>query len=265
LPQKEEGEVGSMRKGIAASLVIFLTVATTAAQKSEAPKLSVAWSPDANCHPANSPEVKELNPKCSSVTIENTTFYIIELAGVSYAMANRPVRDFLVASVQISNKSASAVEVNPKRSRLGRFMTADEFAANAKTEYEVPQSQDALRRATYRESEVIGEKDGHIRSGLRVRDRFEPDMNRGRIIRRPGAQIEEPAAPQTEAPAPSTVTSNVLVPRSIFDNILKSKTLAAGEKTAGHLVFRNLEEDKRYLVWRLNVGRTDFVFTTMSK
>ena len=254
-----------MRKGIASCFVILLTVGIAAAQKLETEKVSVIWSPDSNCHPANSAEVKEMKPQCSSVTIENTTFYIIEFGGVSYAMANRPVRDYFVASVQISNKSASAVEVNPKRSRLGRFKAAEEFASNVRTEYEAPQSQDALRRATYRESEVIGERDGQIRSGLRVRDSYEPDMNRGRIIRRPGAQIQEPAAPQTEAPTPSTISSNILIPRVIFENVLKSKTLAAGEKTAGHLVFRNLEEEKGYLVWYLNVGRIDFVFTTMSR
>ena len=253
-----------MKKPLACVAACLLLASVLFGQKNEKPKVSVIWSADPTCHQNNSAEVKALRPLCSTVQVDTMTFYIIDYGGVSYAMAHRPVRDYLVTSVQISNKTNSPVGVNPKRSRLGRFKSAEDYAASAKAEYSTAQSQDDLRQASYREAET-GEREGGIRSGLKVRDKYEVDYNRGRIIRRPGASIDEPEAPPTEHPTPSKITSELLIPKVVFDYILKSKTLAPGEKAAGHLVFKHLAEDNSYMVLYMNAGQVEFVFPTVPK
>jgi hypothetical protein len=257
-------EVTAMMKLFATFFLLLVFSPLLLGQTIDKTKTAVIWSPDPNCHQSNSEAVKALKPVCSSVQVEDMTFQIINLGGVSYAMTNRPVRDYLVASVQISNKTNAPMEVIAKRSRLGRYKSAEEYTTNAKGEFGSAQSQDELRQASYREGE-IGEREGGIRSGLRVRDKFEVDYNRGRILRRPGSTIDEPEAPPTENPMPSKITSELLIPKVVFDNILKSKTLASGEKTAGHLVFKNSAGEKAYVVLYLNAGQFEFVFPTMPK
>lgn len=253
-----------MMKLFATFLVLVVFSCLSLGQKADKAKLSVIWSADANCHQNNSPEIKAMNPKCHTAQVEDMTFYIVDVAGVSYAMTHRPVRDFLVASVQISNKATAPIEVNAKRSRIARYKSAEEYAANVKPVYASSQSQDDLRQASYQEGE-IGEKDGGIRSGLKKRDQFEADYNRGRIIRRPGSNIDEPEAPPTENPMPSKITTELRVPKDIFDNILKTKTLSSGEKTAGHVVFKRAPEDTSYLVLYLLAGQFEFVFPVVGK
>lgn len=231
------------------------------AQRPDQGKTSVIWSPDPTCHQNNSAEVKALKPVCSSAQVEGMTFQIIDFGGVSYAMTNRPVRDYLVASVQITNKATSPIDVSTKRSRLGRFKSVEDHAANARGNFATAQSQDDLRKVEYRESVLLGEKDGEIRSGLRLMDRYEENKERGKVIQR--TNRAEPAAPQTEREADSSITRDILVPRAIFDFVLKSRTLAAGEKAAGHLVFKNSDEEKAYLVLYLNAGQFEFVFPSL--
>jgi hypothetical protein len=193
------------------------------------------------------------------VQIENVTYNIISYGGVLYAMSRRPVRDYMVASVQITNKSDAPIQLNLNRSRLGLYKSQEDYAANAKAEFSPYQSQDDLRRASYRESSVVGERDGEIRSGLRVQERHEDVRGKDqRIISR--TTIYDPAAPQSEDPAPSVITSSLMIPRSVFDNILKAKTAAPKEKIAGHLVFRNFDDVKGYRVLYMNVGTVAFVF-----
>lgn len=235
------------------------------AQKTDNSKTSVIWSADANCDSNNSEVVKALKPQCRTVQVENMTFQIIDVGGVSYALTSRPVRDYLVASVQISNRADSPLEVSAKRARLARYKTPEDFAANVKVAYVTPESQGELRQAEYRESQVIGEKDGDIRSGLRLKDKYEESIERGKVIKKPGIQIDEPAPPPTENPAPSSITSRLRVPREIFDNVLKAKTVPVGEKAAGHLVFKNSGEEKMYLVWYLNAGQIEFVFPSVPR
>jgi hypothetical protein len=254
-----------MMKTVATFLLTLAFAGLCLGQKNDKPKVSIIWSSDPGCHHSNPDEVKAAKPKCSSVQIDTeTTFYIIEFEGVTYAMSHRPVRDYLVASVQVSNKGQSPIDINPKRARLARFGSQADYAGNSRPVFASAQSQDDLRKATYQEGE-IGERDGGIRSGLRKRDRHEVDYNRGRVITRPGASIDEPEAPPTEAPMPSRISSDLLVPKVVFDNILKSKTLSVGEKAAGHLVFKHPPEDKSYLVLYLNVAQMDFIFPSVPK
>jgi hypothetical protein len=180
-------------------------------------------------------------------------------------MTSRPVRDYLVASVQISNKTTASVEVIAKRSKLGRFKSVEEYAAAAKGQFGSAQSQDELRQATYQEEQLGVGEEGGIRAGLRKRDPYEVDYSRGSIRRRPGANVDEPEAPPTEKPPPSKIVSELRIPQVIFDNILKSKTLASGEKAAGHLVFKNPPEDKTYSVLYLMAGQYEFIFPTLPK
>jgi hypothetical protein len=252
-----------MLKLSATFLVLLVLSCLGLAQRSDQGRISIIWSPDPACHQNNSAEVKALKPVCSSAQVENMTFRIIEFSGVSYAVTHRPVRDYLVASVQISNKATSPIEVVVKRSRLGRFKSVDDYAANAKINYATAQSQDDLRKVEYRESELLGERDGEIRSGLKLMERYEANKERGKVIQR--TNRAEPAAPQTEREAQSTITSDLLVPREIFDFVLKSRTIAAGEKAAGHLVFKNSDEEKAYLVLYLNAGQFEFVFPSLPK
>lgn len=247
-----------MLKLSATFLVLLVLSDLGLGQRTDQGKTSIIWSPDPTCHQNNSAEVRALKPVCSSAQVENMTFRIIEFSGVSYAVTHRPVRDYLVASVQISNKATLPIEVVVKRSRLGRFKSVEDYAANAKSNYATAQSQDDLRRVEYRESELIGERDGEIRSGLKLMERYEANKERGKVIQR--TNRAEPAAPQTEREAQSTITSDILVPKAIFDYVLKSRTLAAGEKAAGHLVFKNSDEEKAYLVLYLNAGQFEFVF-----
>jgi hypothetical protein len=253
-----------MMKPFATFLVLVVFSCLSFGQKADKPKLPVIWSPDANCHPDNLPEIKAMNPKCQTAQVENMTFYIVDIGGVSYAMTHRPVRDFLVASVQISNKAAAPIEINAKRSRIARYKNSEEYAANVKPAYASSQSQDELRQASYEEGE-IGEREGGIRAGLKKRDKFEVDYNRGRIIRRPGAAIDEPEPPPTENPVPSRITTELRVPKEIFENVLKTKTLAAGEKAAGHVVFKRSPEDTSYAVLCLYAGQFEFVFPVTGK
>lgn len=253
-----------MMKLFATFLVLVVFSCLSLGQKADKAKLSVIWSADANCHQNNSPEIKAMNPKCHTAQVEDMTFYIVDVGGVSYAMTHRPVRDFVVASVQISNKTTTPIEINAKRARIGRYKSADEYAANVKPVYDSSQSRDELRQASYEEGE-IGERDGGIRAGLKKRDRFEVDYNRGRIIRRPGAAIDEPEPPPTETPVPSRITTELRVPKEIFDNVLKTKTLAAGEKAAGHIVFKRSPEDTSYAVLCLYAGQFEFVFPVVGK
>lgn len=247
-----------MLKLSATFLVLLVLSDLGLGQRTDQGKTSIIWSPDPTCHQNNSAEVRALKPVCSSAQVENMTFRIIEFSGVSYAVTHRPVRDYLVASVQISNKATLPIEVVVKRSRLGRFKSVEDYTANAKSNYATAQSQDDLRRVEYRESELIGERDGEIRSGLKLMERYEANKERGKVIQR--TNRAEPAAPQTEREAQSTITSDILVPKAIFDYVLKSRTLAAGEKAAGHLVFKNSDEEKAYLVLYLNAGQFEFVF-----
>ena len=251
-----------MQNAICWACVILLGVGTLVAQTT--PKATVIWSSDPNCDASNSAEVKILNPRCSSVQIETTTFYIIDYDGISYAMTHRPVRDYLIASVQISNKTVLPLEIKAKRARLGRYPTSDDFVENTKAIYVGAESQDDLRQAIYQEG-VVGEREGGIRSGLKKRDKYEVDYNRGKYVRRPGAAIDEPEAPPTESPSPYQITSELLIPKMVFDFILKGKTLAPGAKTAGHLVFKQPPEDKSYLVLYLSAGSVEFVFPTVKK
>lgn len=253
-----------MMKHFATVLLLVFFSSLSFGQKTEREKITVIWGPYANCHWRNSEAVKALKPRCSLAKVEDMVFQIIDFDGVTYAMTHRPVRDFLVASVQVSNKSNSPMELIAKRSRLGRFKSPQEYAADAKGEYSTAQSQGDLQQASYREGE-IGEREGGIRSGLKMRDKFEVDYNRGRIIRRPGSIIDEPEAPPTENPAPSKIASELLIPKVVFDYVLKSKTLASGEKAAGHLVFKHPLEDKSYVVLYLNAGQFEFVFPSMPK
>jgi hypothetical protein len=250
-----------MDRMIAWAFLVLFGTGIVAAQKGEQSKTSVIWSPDPTCHRNNSAEVKALKPVCSSVQVESMTFKIIDFGGVSYAMTHRPVRDYLVASVQISNKATSPIELIAKRSRLGRFKSVEDYAANAKINYATAQSQDELRKVEYRDSEVLGERDGEIRSGLRLMERYEQSKERGKVIQR--TNRSEPAPPQTERQAESLIARDILVPREIFDYVLKSKTLAAGEKAAGHLVFKNSGQEKAYLVLYLNAGQFEFVFPSL--
>ena len=252
-----------MMKPAATFLLLLMFSCLCLGQKNDKQKVSVIWGSEPGCHPNNTQEIKALEPECAIVVVDNLTFRIVTVGGVSYAMSNRPVRDFLVASVQIANKSESPIQLSPNRSRLAIFKTAEDYAADAKPALHYAQSQDDLRQAAYRESTVTGEKDGEIRSGLRVRERNEDVTSRGQIVSR--TTILEPAAPQTENPAASIVTNSLLVPRAVFDYILKSKSLPAGEKAAGHLVFKNLDEVKGYRVLYLNAGSIEFVFPEVSK
>lgn len=247
-----------MLKLSATFLVLLVLSGLGLGQSTDQSKTSILWSPHPTCHQNNSPEVKALKPVCSSAQVENMAFRIIEFSGVSYAVTHRPVRDYLVASVQISNKATSPIEVVVKRSRLGRFKSVDDYAAHAKIDYANAQSQDDLRKVEYRDSELLGERDGEIRSGLKLMERYEQNKERGKVIQR--TNRAEPAPPQTERQAESLIARDILVPREIFDYVLKSKTLASGEKAAGHLVFKNSDEEKAYLVLYLNAGRFEFVF-----
>jgi hypothetical protein len=247
-----------MLKLSATFLVLLVLSCVGLAQSPDQGKTSIIWSPDPTCHQNNSAQVKALKPVCSSVQVENMAFRIIEFGGVLYAMTHRPVRDYLVASVQITNNAASPIEVIAKRSRLGRFKSVEDYAANARINYANAQSQDDLRKVEYRESEVLGERDGEIRSGLKLMERYEQNKERGKVIQR--TNRSEPAAPQTEREAETSITREILVPRAIFDYVLKSKTLATGEKAAGHLVFKNSDEEKAYLVLYLSAGQFEFVF-----
>jgi hypothetical protein len=250
-----------MLKLSATFLVLLVLSGLGLGQRTDQSKTSIIWSPDPNCHQNNSAEVKALRPVCSSAQVENMTFRIIEFSGVSYAVTHRPVRDYLVASVQISNKATSPIEVVVKRSRLGRFKSVEDYAANAKIDYATAQSQDQLRKVEYRDSELLGERDGEIRSGLKLMERYEQNKERGKVIQR--TNRAEPAPPQTERQAESLIARDILVPREIFDYVLKSKTLAAGEKAAGHLVFKNSDQETAYLVLYLNAGHFEFVFPSV--
>jgi hypothetical protein len=253
-------------KKLTVSIFLFLVLSCLVlGQRNDKPKASVIWSRDANCHQNNTPEVKALRPQCSSVQVDTMTFYIVNYAGVWFAMTHRPSRDYLVASVQISNKSDAAIQVNPLRSKISRFQSVDEFIANSKGNSAPALSQDALRQASYRESTVIPENDGGIRAGLRVEERYEDTVNRsGRVVSR--VTRLEPAAPPSSKPTPSIITNSLLIPSAVFDNIMKSKTIAAGEKVAGHVVFRNPDEEKvGYTVFYLNAGEIEFVFPAQPK
>jgi hypothetical protein len=242
---------------------LLLLAFPAVAQKADKSKTSVIWSADPTCHQSNSEEVKALKPQCSAVKVDNLTFYIINYGGISYAMSHRPVRDYLVASVQISNKTDVPMQMNPNRSRLGLYKSIDDYNSNAKPELFAAQSQDALRQADYRESTVIGERDGDIRSGLQLRDKFERNVERGKVIQR--TNRDEAAPPPTEDATPASVTSSLLIPRSVFDYILKTKSIPPGEKTAGHLVFKNRDEQTGYRVFFLNAGSVEFVFPVAAK
>ena len=248
----------AMKKHTAVCLVLSALSSFTFGQKPETAANSVIWGEDAGCHPANSEAIKALKPQCSKVQVDTVIFYIATVDGVSYAMSYRPVRDFLVASVQISNKSGEPLQLRPSRSRLGHFQSPQAHLTSAGGDFVVARSQGDLRQAVFHESTVIGEKDGEVRSGLRLREKFERNVERGRIIQR--TNRNEAAPPPTEGSAPSIITSSLLVPRAIFDNVLKSKTLAAGEKTAGHLVFKDTENEKSFRVLFLNAGKFEFVF-----
>jgi hypothetical protein len=227
-------------------------------QKNPQPQVSVIWSADANCHAGNTPEVKAMRPECSLVELDTVTFAIVNYGGVSYAMSHRPVRNYLVASVQISNRSDTPIQASPLRSKIVRFKDVAAFAANTKGESSNAQSQDDLRRASYREATVTAESDGGIRSGLRVQERYEDTRNRSqRVVSR--ATVNEPAAPPSSDPTPSAITNQVLIPRAVFDNVMKSKSIASGEKAAGHIVFKAPEKDG-YIVFYLNAGPIEFVF-----
>src|SRR5215218_11024050 len=166
-----------MKKPVISVFIILALACLVSAQRNDKPKLSVIWSPDADCHPNNSPEVKVLRPKCSTVQLDEVTFYIVNFAGVSYAMSHRPARDFIVASVQISNRSFEAIQVNPLRSRVIRFKSEKQFTANSKGDTAPALSQDQLRQATVREETVVAEHDGGSRSGLQVQERYEDTLN----------------------------------------------------------------------------------------
>lgn len=246
----------------------FLSIAVLAClasgQKNEKPKVSVIWGPDPTCHEKNATEVKALKPECSSVELDTVTFYIVKYAGVYYAMSHRPSRDYLVTSVQISNKTESAIHVNPLRSKMASFARESDFSAGAKGDVVSAESQDDLRQVSYRESSVIGERDGGIRSGLRVEERYEDTIDRnGRIVSR--VTRIEPAAPPSSNPTPSMITNEVRVPRAVFNNVMKSKTMAAGEKIAGHVVFKAPDKEGRYIVFYLNAGSIEFVFPAAPK
>ena len=239
----------------------FLSIAVlaclAAGQKNEKSKVSVIWGPDPTCHEKNSTQVKAL--KCTTVELDTVTFYIVKYSGVYYAMSHRPSRDYLVTSVQISNRSDSAIHVTPLRSKMASFTSESEFSGGVKGDVVSAESQDDLRQASYRESTVIGEQDGGIRSGLRVEERYENTVNRaGRVVSR--VTRIEPAAPPSSNPTPSAITNEVRVPRVIYNNVMKSKTMAAGEKMAGHVVFKAPDKESRYIVFYLNAGSIEFVF-----
>lgn len=249
-----------MKKVTAALCVVLFLTCFGLAQKTDKSKISVVWSADPNCHVTNTAEVKAIGPQCSVAQVEGVTFYIVTYAGVSYAMSHGTARDFLVASVQISNKSKAAIEVNPLRSKVTRFKNMDEFMAKAKGESFSARSQDDLRQASYTES-TYGESEGGIRPGLQVQQRYEDVVNRsGRVVSR--TTRIEPAAPPTSKPTPTRVRSEVAVPFAIFDNVMKSRTIGSGEKAAGHIVFKDSEK-KDYVVFFMNAGPIEFVFPTV--
>ena len=250
-----------MKKPAAALCIVLSLVCCLLGQKADKPKLSVIWSPDADCHPNNTSEVKALGPRCSTAEADGSTFYIVNFGGVSYAMAQRTARDFLVASVQISNKSEEPIQVNPLRSKVIRFKTVDEFLAKAKGDSFSARSQDDLRQASYSESSYIGEGEGGIRPGLRVEERYEDVVDKnGKVVSR--TTRLEPTAPATSKPAPSRIRAEVAVPLEIFDNVLKSRILNSGEKAAGHVVFKDSEK-RDYVVFFMNAGPLEFVFPTV--
>lgn len=252
-----------MKKLIACVSATLLLACFAFGQKNEKPKVSVIWSPEPGCHQNNTAEVKDRRPVCSTAQVDTMTFYIINFDGVSYAMTHRPVRDYLVTSVQISNKSETPIHVTPLRSRISRFKSAGDFTNGSKGDQSSALSQDNLRQASYRESTVIGEADGGIRSGLRVEETYEETVSRGRVVSR--TTRTEPAAPPSSNPTPSMITNSVLLPREVFDYVMKSQTIGAGQKAAGHVVFKGVEKDEGYVVFYLNAGPIEFVFPTKAK
>src|SRR5215204_1929001 len=252
-----------MKKPVTCVFTILAFACLVYGQKNEKPKISVIWSPDADCHVNNSPEVKIRNPQCSTVQLDELTFYIVHFGGVSYAMTHRPARDFIVASVQISNRSFEAIQVNPLRSRVARFRSKEQFTANSKGDITPALSQDQLRQATVHESTVIAESEGGIRAGLQVQERYEDTLNRSRTRVISRTTINEPAPPPSSNPTPTAITNNILIPRAIFDKVMKSRIVPIGEKAAGHIVFKDSENKDDYVVFYMNAGAIEFVFPTV--
>ena len=240
-------------------LLIVLSFAEVCVSQKEAKRRElVIWSADANCHAANRDEVKAAKPECSRVDVSGTTFYILSYKGVSYAFSQRQTDRFVISSVQISNKTNSALEPTPYRSRLLRYESVKSLVDAGKPAADAQAlSKESLRQTSYDELPT-SEQDGGIRPGLQVQTIYEQRITGNGTIVRDRARLE-PKAPPTERAGRGRLSTGLMVTRSVFDYVLTLKTLASQEKAAGHVVFK-LPKDDGFFVFAMNVGTMDFLF-----